>query len=164
MQTDQSPSEPLTHIIHTLSLLLPSCRLHTVLQLHRKPVSLELEFPAHSIHGDAHNSLNGCQDHLEQQECNDGRRVLGNISRVTEGREDGWGVQERREECKDGEDVQLGDEEHLGGVHEVPMAKFMRQYGFNFLWLALLNEGIEDDDVLAPGETKEVGVAVGASL
>jgi hypothetical protein len=34
----------------------------------------------------------------------------------------------------------------------------------NLIRLALLNESIVDDDVLLPGETKEIGVGVGASL
>jgi hypothetical protein len=44
------------------------------------------------------------------------------------------------------------------------MSKFVGKNGDNFLLGALLNEGIVNDDVLLPGETKEIGIAVSAAL
>ena len=46
----------------------------------------------------------------------------------------------------------------------VPVAELVREDGLDFVGLALLHEGVEDDDVFAPGETEEVGVAVRAAL
>ena len=45
--------------------------------------------------------------------------------------------------------MELGDEEHLGGVHEVPVAKFVREDSFNLGGRGLGDESVEDDDVLA---------------
>lgn len=44
------------------------------------------------------------------------------------------------------------------------MAQFMRQDSYDLLGLALLDEGIIDNNVLLPGHSKEIGVAVGAPL
>lgn len=44
------------------------------------------------------------------------------------------------------------------------MAQFVSKNSNNLIGLALLNESIVDDNVLLPGETKEIGVGVGASL
>lgn len=44
--------------------------------------------------------------------------------------------------------MDLGDGHHLGRVEVVPVAEFVRQHGFYFFRLALLDEGIENDDVL----------------
>ena len=46
----------------------------------------------------------------------------------------------------------------------LPVSELVGQDGGNLTSLALLNEGIEDDDVLSPGKTIEVRVAVGAAL
>jgi hypothetical protein len=56
-------------------------------------------------------------------------------------------VQEGGEEREDGEDVELGDGHHLGGVHVVPVPELVREDGFDFFGFALLDEGVEDDDV-----------------
>lgn len=58
----------------------------------------------------------------------------------------------------------LGDAEELRGVTFLPVTEFVCKNSDNLLGLALLNQGIKDDNVLAPGETVEVGVAVSAAL
>lgn len=40
----------------------------------------------------------------------------------------------------------------------------MTQDGDNLIGLTLLNQSVVDDDVLLPGQAKEVGIAVGAAL
>ena len=47
---------------------------------------------------------------------------------------------------------------------KLPVTKLMRKNSNNLLGLALLNKSIVDDNVLLPGETKEIGVGVGAAL
>lgn len=44
------------------------------------------------------------------------------------------------------------------------MSQFVSQDRGHFLGFALLNQGIVDDNVLLPGQTEEIGVAVRASL
>lgn len=44
------------------------------------------------------------------------------------------------------------------------MAQFVAQNSDNLFWFTLLHQGVVDDNVLLPGETKEVSIAVGASL
>ena len=140
MQSNQSPSQPLTHIPHARLTQL-------ILELNRKPISLILIVPANGIHPDAHERLQGRQDHLEQQERNDRRRVGRHLFREAERAEEGRGVQEGGEEGEDGEDVELGDGHHFGGVHMVPVAELVCEHGFDFFGFALLDEGVEDDDV-----------------
>lgn len=47
---------------------------------------------------------------------------------------------------------------------KLPVTQFVSENSNNLIRLALLNESIVDDNVLLPGETKEIGVGVGASL
>ena len=47
---------------------------------------------------------------------------------------------------------------------QLPVTQFVRKNCNNLLGLALLDQGIVDDNVLLPGHAKEVGVAVGAAL
>lgn len=56
-------------------------------------------------------------------------------------------MQKGGEEGEDGEDVELGNGHHLGGVHVVPVTELVCEDGFDFFGLALLDEGVEDDDV-----------------
>ena len=60
--------------------------------------------------------------------------------------------------------MELRDTEELGGVAQAPVTKFVAQNCDNLLGLALLKQGIVDDNVLLPWQTVEVGVAVGAAL
>ncbi len=86
---------------------------------------------------------------LEHEKGNDGGRLSGNVFWEVKRAEDGWCVHERWEECEDGEDVDLRDEEKLCRVHVIPVPEFMGKDGFDLFWLALLNEGIEDHNMLA---------------
>ena len=58
-------------------------------------------------------------------------------------------MQKRGKEREDGEYVDLGDAEELGGVHVVPVAELVREDRFDLVWLAFLDEGVKDDDVFA---------------
>jgi hypothetical protein len=58
----------------------------------------------------------------------------------------------------------LGDTEEAGGVTEFPVTELVRQDSEDLIWVALLEQGIVDDNVLLPWETVEVGVGVGAAL
>lgn len=58
----------------------------------------------------------------------------------------------------------LGDTKQAGRVTKLPVTKLVGKNGNNLLRLALLDQGIVDDNVLLPGEAKEVGVGVGAAL
>lgn len=58
-------------------------------------------------------------------------------------------MQECWEERKDGKDVKLRDTHKLRRVHVIPVTKLVCQNGLHLLRLALLDECVEDDDVLA---------------
>lgn len=73
-------------------------------------------------------------------------------------------VDEDGEKSKDVEHVELRDTEELGGVAQAPVTKFVAQNSDNLLGLALLKQGIVDDNVLLPWQTVEVGVTVGTAL
>lgn len=47
---------------------------------------------------------------------------------------------------------------------QAPVTKFVTQNSDNFFRLTLLNQGVVDDNVLLPGQSKEVGVAVSTAL
>jgi hypothetical protein len=49
-------------------------------------------------------------------------------------------------------------------VTKLPVTQLVRKNGNDLLGLALLNQSIVDNNVLLPGETKEIGVGVGTSL
>lgn len=58
----------------------------------------------------------------------------------------------------------LSNSKELSSVAEAPVTKFMTQDGNDFLSLALLNQGIIDDNVLFPRQAVEVRVAVSTPL
>ena len=58
----------------------------------------------------------------------------------------------------------LLDGKLLGGVSLLPVAKLVGEDGNDLLDLALLNQGVKDDNVLAPGKAVKVGVAMRATL
>ena len=47
---------------------------------------------------------------------------------------------------------------------QTPVTELVAQDGDHLLWLALLHQGIIDDNVLLPGQTIEVSIAVGTAL
>lgn len=85
MNSNQSTSEAITHIAHLLIL-------EFVLELDGEPIGLPFEMPADGIHGNAHNSLEGCQDHLEHEEGKDGWWLRCNRFWKVEGTQEGWGM------------------------------------------------------------------------
>ena len=58
----------------------------------------------------------------------------------------------------------LRNTKETSGVAKAPVAKFVRQDGNHLLSVALLDQGVIDDDMLLPRKTKEVGIAVCAAL
>lgn len=56
------------------------------------------------------------------------------------------------------------DAEEFGGVAFAPVAQLVGEDGFDFGDGGLFDQGVVDDDLLLPGQTREVGVAVRASL
>ena len=58
----------------------------------------------------------------------------------------------------------LRNPKQFGGVAFFPVSQFVAEYGGNLFGVALFNQGIVYDNVLAPGKAIEVGVAVCAPL
>jgi len=157
MNGDQSASETITHIAHLLVL-------EFILELDGESIGLPFEIPADGVHGDAHDSFEGRQDHLEHEESENGGWLRCDLFCEVEGAQEGWGVQEGWEEGKDGEDMELGDGHHLGGVKVVPVAEFVGQDSLDLFRLVLLDECVKDDDVFAPWKTEEIRITMRAAL
>ena len=60
--------------------------------------------------------------------------------------------------------VYLRDGEELGSMRQTPVTQLMTEDCNNFLRFALLDEGIVNDNMLLPWQTKEICVAVCTSL
>ena len=60
--------------------------------------------------------------------------------------------------------MRAADRQQLRRVPHAPVTELVREDGLDFLCLALVDEGVVDDDLLLPGQAGEVGVAVGAAL
>lgn len=58
----------------------------------------------------------------------------------------------------------LRNGEEASSVSKLPVSKLMGQHSNDLLGLALLHQGVVDDNVLLPRQTVEIGVGVGASL
>lgn len=58
----------------------------------------------------------------------------------------------------------LRNPKQFGSVAFFPVSQFVAEYGGNLFGVALFNQGIVNDNVLAPGKAIEVGVAVCAPL
>jgi len=86
---------------------------------------LPFEVSADSVHSDARNSFKGREDHLEEEESNNSRRLGCNFLREVERAEKGRRVQESGEEGEDGEDMDLGDGHQFGRVEVVPVTKLV---------------------------------------
>ena len=118
MNGNQSASEPITHIAHLLIL-------EFVLELDSEPIGLPFKMPADGVHGNAHDGFEGRQDHLEHEEGKNGGWLCCDDFWEVKGTQEGWGVQEGREESEDSEDVELGNGHHFGGVKVIPVAEFV---------------------------------------
>jgi len=125
-----------------------------------KHTSFKLKLAAQDVHQKLHNSIHGGKGIREQEEANHDRLLLNETERLVHR----LVVDEDGEEGKDVEHVELRNTEELGGVAQAPVTKFVAQNGDNLLGLALLKQGIVDDNVLLPWQTVEVGVAVSAAL
>ena len=118
MESNQSGSEPVTHIAHLL-------RVQLVLKFAGEPVSLKLEAPADGVHCHSDNGFHGHEDHLEQEKRQNCRGLCRNLFREVERLEEPWGMNEGREESENREDVDLRHDEELGRVHIVPVAELV---------------------------------------
>ena len=118
MESNQSRSKPVTHILHLL-------RSQLVLEFTSEPVSLKLETPADGVHCHSDNGLHGHENHLEQNERQNRRGLCRNPFREVECSEEPWGVNKGGEESEDREDVDLRNNKELGRVHVVPVTEFM---------------------------------------
>lgn len=58
----------------------------------------------------------------------------------------------------------LGNHKQPAGVSQLPVSKLVGENSNDLLSLALLNQSIEQDDMFLPGHSKEISIAVGASL
>lgn len=58
----------------------------------------------------------------------------------------------------------LSNCKQLGSVSKLPVTQFVAKDSNNLFRLALLHKSVIDHNVLLPGESKEVGIAMGASL
>ena len=58
----------------------------------------------------------------------------------------------------------LRDAKEASGMTQLPVTQLVRKNSNNLLGLALLDQGIINDNVLLPGHAEEVSVAVGAAL
>jgi len=63
--------------------------------------------------------------------------------------EEGRRVEESGEERKNGEEMELRDEEQLRRVVVVPVAELMSEDSFHFFRPRLFDQGIKDDNVFA---------------
>lgn len=141
-------------------------------------VGLELELAGEDVHAQLEEDVHGGEGVGEEEEADDDW-VLGEEA---EGGVQGVVVDEDREESEDVENVglennvrlavdgehgdgsYLRDAEKAGGVAKLPVTEFVSKDSDDLFRLTLLNKSIVDDNVLLPGETKEIGVGVGASL
>lgn len=60
--------------------------------------------------------------------------------------------------------MELGNAKQLGRMVQAPVAQFMAQNSDNLLRLTLLEQSVVNHNVLLPGQTVEVGVAVSTAL
>lgn len=103
----------------------------------------------------------------------------GELFVETEGFVEGSVVDEYREEGEDVEEMglkmlvvvsildsntYLRDSKKSSRVSKTPVTKLVCKNSYNFLSLALLNQGIVNDNVLLPWHAEEVGVTVSTSL
>ena len=58
--------------------------------------------------------------------------------------------------------MDLRDGQLFCGMPHFPVAQLMRQHGYHLLLLALLDQRVEQDNLLLPRQTREVGIAVRA--
>jgi len=122
MESDQSRSKPVAHVLHLL-------RFQLVLEFTSELVSFKLETPADGVHGHSDNGFHGHKDHLEHDERKDRRGLCRNLWREVECPKEPRGVDEGREESEDREYMDLGNYEEFGWVHVVPVAEFMSWRG-----------------------------------
>ena len=164
VQRDERASESVAHVAHL-------GRTQPILELARKPVCFPLEAPRHAVERDTDDGLHRRQDHLflpfNAQHAEDTKKKKNTTTHLKHQKRHHrrWTrrnrpreikranklrrVQKRGKEREDGEYVDLGDAEELGGVHVVPVAELVREDRFDLVWLAFLDEGVKDDDVFA---------------
>lgn len=73
-------------------------------------------------------------------------------------------VDEDGEKSEHVEQVHLRNEQQLGRVSHLPVTQLVSKNGLDLLGIRLLNQSIVDNNLLLPGQTGEVGVAVSTTL
>ena len=73
-------------------------------------------------------------------------------------------VDEDGEESEHVEQVHLRDEKQLGRVSHLPVTQLVSKNSLDLLSVGLLNQSIVDDNLLLPGQSGEVGIAVSTTL
>jgi len=143
-----------------LELEKRTSKLLGITKLLSEGIGLELELAADDMHKQVDDEIHRSKSVREEDETNDDRVLLEEtergVQRVV--------VDENREEEEDVESMGLRDTEQAGRVTKLPVAQFVSKNSNNLIRLALLDESIVDNNVLLPGEAKEIGVGVGASL
>lgn len=149
--------ESLAHIVHLLVI-------QPILELYSKAISFPFKSSAGIILKDAENLLDRSQDHLEDDEGDNCRRVSRNLWGKVKGAQHRWCVDKRREQRENAEYVDFGENHHLSGMKIEPVTEFVRYDSLHFFRLGLFDERVEDNNMFAPGQAEEVGIAVRATL
>ena len=145
-------------------------------------VGLEFELAAENVHSELDEGIGGAKDVREEKEPNNDwvHRVETKVGIewvvVDENREEGEDGKEvglvllvtiqskRRRPPQRSNQAYLRDAKEASGMTQLPVTQLVRKNSNNLLGLALLNQGIVDNNVLLPGHAEEVSVAVGATL
>ena len=134
----------------------------------REGIGFELKFPRQDVHEQFHERVGRGEDFVEEDEADDdGEAGLGRVGRggrEVEGAVEGGVVDEDAEEREDVEEVEAADSQQLGRVAFAPVAELVREDGFDFFDLGLLDQRVVDYYRLFPGQAGEVGVAVRAAF
>ena len=89
------------------------------------------------------------QSYLIKEECDDRGWSRGNGVREAKRAEERRSVEESREECKDGKEVELRNQKKFCRVEVVPVTQFMGEDSFDFLRLRLFDQRVKDNNVFA---------------
>lgn len=122
--------------------------------------SFKLHSSSHDVHEKLDDRIRGCQNFVEENESNHDRSLAteakGIVQRVV--------VDEDREKSEHVEQVHLRDEKQLGCVSHLPVTQLVGENSLDLLGVRLLNQCIVNDNLLLPGQTGEVSIAVSTTL
>ena len=112
------------------------------------------------VHEQLDDRLHGSLHLVKQHEPNDNGSLVVEAERV----EQRLVINKSREQRKQVKHVHLVDGKQLGGVALAPVTELMGQHRLDFLVGALFEKRVEDDNLLFPWKSREVGIAVRAPL